>query len=83
MNQHINLFELISKNLETDRYRELNWNGSFHDYLQIAYENPDVLRSAFQRIYDMICTEGSEPSNQLDARDVSHWNFFDDPVEKG
>ncbi|MDE0957139.1 MAG: serine protein kinase [Planctomycetota bacterium] len=83
MNQHINLFELISKNLETDRYRELNWNGSFHDYLQIAYENPDVLRSAFQRIYDMICTEGSEPSKQLDARDVSHWNFFDDPVEKG
>ena len=83
MNQHINLFELISKNLETDRYRELNWNGSFHDYLQIAYENPDVLRSAFQRIYDMICTEGSEPSSQLDARDVSHWNFFDDPVEEG
>ena len=83
MNQHINLFELISKNLETDRYRELNWTGSFHDYLQIAYENPGVLRTAFQRVYDMIDQAGSEASSQLAGRDTVHWKFFDDPVCEG
>ncbi|MGE4618777.1 MAG: serine protein kinase, partial [Planctomycetota bacterium] len=83
MNQHINLFELISKNLETDRYRELNWTGSFHDYLQIAYENPEVLRTSFQRIHDMIVCAGSEPSNQLNSRDCVHWHFFDDPENGG
>ncbi|MAW76249.1 MAG: serine protein kinase [Planctomycetes bacterium] len=83
MNEHINLFELISKNLETERYRELNWTGSFNDYLQIAYENPAVLRTAFQRVHDMIVSQGSESSGQLNSRDCVHWNFFDDPEQGG
>ncbi|NRA76551.1 MAG: serine protein kinase, partial [Planctomycetes bacterium] len=83
MNQHINLFELISKNLETDRYRELKWTGSFHDYLNLAYENPDVLRTSFQRMHDMIVSKGSESSSQLNSRDCVHWDFFDDPDNDG
>ncbi|MGE4602409.1 MAG: serine protein kinase [Planctomycetota bacterium] len=83
MHQHNNLFELVSKNLETDRYRELNWTGSFPDYLQLAYENPAVLRTSFQRVHDMIVSKGSESSSQLTSRDCVHWNLFDDPDQDG
>ena len=35
-------------------YEELNWEGSFEDYLQVVRENPKVTRTAYQRVYDMI-----------------------------
>src|SRR5262249_58499281 len=41
-------------------YEELNWNGSFEDYLKIVRENPKVTRTAFQRVYDMILSYGQE-----------------------
>src|SRR6185295_12230540 len=39
-------------------YAELNWEGSFEDYLAIVRQNPRVTRTAFQRIYDMILSHG-------------------------
>ena len=39
-------------------YAELNWEGSFEDYLEIVRKNPKVTRTAFQRIYDMILSHG-------------------------
>jgi len=41
-------------------YAELNWTGSFEDYLTLVRKNPAVTRSAFQRVYDMILSYGQE-----------------------
>jgi serine protein kinase len=40
------------------QYAELNWEGSYEEYLSIIRQNPKVTRTAFQRIYDMILSHG-------------------------
>ena len=41
-------------------YAELNWSGSFEDYLNLVRKNPAVTRNAYQRVYDMILSYGTE-----------------------
>ena len=40
------------------QYRDLNWEGSFEEYLRIVRERPLVTRNAFARLYDMIVSYG-------------------------
>ncbi len=82
MNKDVNLFSLISSKIDTDEYRELSWQGSFHDYLSLAYETPSIARNAFQRVYDMIRSYGATETTYLN-RPVTHFNFFDDPGNAG
>src|SRR5205823_12779504 len=35
-------------------YRKIHWEGSFEEYLDIVREHPEVTRTAYQRLYDMI-----------------------------
>ncbi len=58
--------ELTSKIAALQDYREyeeLNWIGTFEDYLKVVRENPKVTRTAFQRVYDMILSYGQEASS--------------------
>ena len=43
-----------------ERYRDLSWDGSFEDYLGLVRERPQVTRNAFQRVYDMVISYGTE-----------------------
>ena len=36
------------QNLKT--YKELAWEGSFEDYLELVRKNPQVTRNAYQRL---------------------------------
>jgi len=63
-------------------YQDLNWEGSFEEYLEIARRDPRVLRSAFQRIYDMIVAQGSEEYKEYKKK-IIHYKFFEDPFENG
>jgi len=82
MNHDVNLFSLIASKIDTHEYRELNWQGTFHDYLRLVNENRDVARNAFQRVYDMIQSYGTRETTYLN-RPVTHYNFFDDPSDEG
>ena len=63
-------------------YADLNWEGAFEDYLKICRENPKVLRSAFQRCYDMILSYGRE--EYIDAKKkLVRYLFFRDETHKG
>ena len=45
-------FEMVSRIAalqDYSEYRDLNWEGSFEDYLRIVREKPQVTRNAFQR----------------------------------
>ncbi len=63
-------------------FRDLKWEGNFKDYLGLVLKEPRIARSAFQRIYDMIMSYGSE--EYVDHRKkVTRYKFFSDPLEGG
>ena len=73
----------LIKNLQNvDIYHQLNWEGTFTDYLEIVKKNPRVTRNAFQRLYDMIVSYGTEEYNEHNEKIVKY-KFFDDPIDNG
>lgn len=77
-----NWSDLLSSLNVGNEFRELNWEGSFTDYLAIVSENPDVARNAFQRMYDMILSYGTETYKEY-KKNIIHYKFFDDPIDDG
>ncbi|MEW5986918.1 MAG: serine protein kinase [Chloroflexota bacterium] len=63
-------------------FRDLHWEGSFEEYLDIVRRDPRVARSAFQRLYDMIVSHGAQEYSR-NRETLVHYNFFDDPFENG
>src|SRR5689334_6227338 len=65
-----------------DRYRDLAWEGTFEEYLQIVRERPTVTRNAFQRVYDMVISYGTE--EYIDnKKKLIRYNFFRDEADGG
>src|SRR6476469_2866197 len=65
-----------------DRYRDLAWEGSFEEYLGIIRERPQVTRNAFQRLYDMVISYGTE--EYIDnKKKLVRYNFFKDEQHGG
>src|SRR3954463_5452380 len=63
-------------------YRDLSWEGSFEDYLQIVRGRPQVTRNAYQRVYDMIISYGTE--EYIDnKKKLVRYNFFKDEIDNG
>ena len=63
-------------------YRDLHWEGSFDDYLTIVRDKPQVTRNAYQRLYDMIISYGTEEYIDNKKRLV-RYNFFKDEQAGG
>lgn len=61
--------------LDLSDYRKLHWEGSFEDYLNIVIERPDVTRTAYQRLYDMILAHGTEEVYENKDR-ITRYKFF-------
>jgi serine protein kinase len=77
-----NILNLISQYQNTEHFRELNWEGSFQDYLKVVQQTPKVTRSAFQRVYDMILSYGKEEYAEYKRR-IVRYNFFKDALHEG
>ncbi|HEV3026672.1 MAG TPA: serine protein kinase, partial [Planctomycetota bacterium] len=76
------LLGVIDKALDKRAYQELHWEGTFEDYLKIIADHPRAVRNAFQRVYDMILSYGSETySENRETR--LRYNFFKDPMGAG
>src|SRR2546421_3422198 len=76
------LVSIIDRKLDVSRFREQHWEGNFWEYLDIVLETPTVARNAFQRVYDMILTYGSEPYTIFKQEHI-RYTFFADPIEHG
>ncbi len=62
-------------------YQSLNWQGTFADYLEIVRGNPRVLRTAYQRLYDMVLSYGTE--EYVDSKKkIVRYNFFTGQAEE-
>jgi serine protein kinase len=76
------MIETIAKLQDFKEYADLNWEGSFEEYLQVVRENPKVCRSAYQRVYDMILSHGQE--EYIDnKKKIIRYNFFKDEQHGG
>ncbi len=68
--------------IEPKHYQQLSWSGTFEEYLHLIKKDPNILRNAYQRVYDMILTAGYD--EYVDNKDkIIHYNFFDDPAHNG
>ncbi len=76
------LIEKIAGLQDYQRFADLHWSGSFEEYLEIVQRNPAVSRTAYQRLYDMILSWGSEELVD-NKKKIIHYNFFDDPMNDG
>ncbi|NUO79918.1 serine protein kinase [candidate division KSB1 bacterium] len=76
------IIDSLSKLQDPATYRDLNWQGSFDEYLQTVRRQPGVTRTAFQRIYDMILSFGTEEIVEFKEK-LIRYKFFEDPIDHG
>src|SRR6185436_2961895 len=63
-------------------YKELSWEGSFEDYLALVRRNPQITRTAYQRLYDMVLSHGVE--EYIDnKKKLVRYKFFRDETHGG
>ena len=63
-------------------YQKNHWQGTFAEYLDIVRSDPKVTRTAYQRLYDMILSHGTEETMVNKEKRV-HYLFFEDPMGGG
>src|SRR5262245_43068371 len=78
----VNILGAMVKLQSAQEYQELNWEGSFEDYLKLIQENPRATRNAFQRIYDMILSHGVEEHVEHKKK-ITRYRFFRDYTHNG
>ncbi|MBI2804945.1 MAG: serine protein kinase [Planctomycetes bacterium] len=69
------ILNLIREHLDLSDYRKVHWEGTFEEYLEIVREHPEVTRTAYQRLYDMILTHGVEERFENKEK-VVRYKFF-------
>jgi serine protein kinase len=83
MEQHGNgIVSLVQDMHDKEGYLDLNWTGTFQEYLDFVCENPSVARTAFQRIYDMVLSHGVEEYVD-NKKKITKYNFFKDEKHGG
>ena len=78
----VSFLERIGNLHNESAYRDLHWEGSFEDYLEMVHQDPTVTRTAYQRIYDMLISYGHEEYTR-NRETLVHYRFFDDPFDNG
>jgi serine protein kinase len=76
------VISLISERQDIGQFRKKHWAGSFEEYLDVVAADPRVVRNAFERVYDMVISYGTE-SYEVAREKRVHFKFFDDPLENG
>ncbi len=69
------ILTIIREQLDLSDYRKVHWEGTFEEYLDIVRDHPDVTRTAYQRLYDMILSHGVEERHENKEK-VVRYKFF-------
>src|SRR6516162_4665575 len=67
----------LRQQLNLSDYRKKHWEGSFDEYLDIVRDHPEVTRTAYQRLYDMILSHGTEEVYENKEK-ITRYKFFND-----
>src|SRR5437588_9545936 len=65
----------LRQELNLSDYRKKHWEGGFEEYLDIVRANPEVTRTAYQRLYDMIMCHGTEDVYENKEK-ITRYKFF-------
>jgi serine protein kinase len=76
------LISLIASRQNLDDYQKKHWCGSFAEYLDVVKRDPSVTRTAYQRLYDMIMSKGTEEII-VNKEKLVRYKFFEDPDNSG
>jgi serine protein kinase len=76
------IISMIQANQDLQEFRKLAWTGSFEEYLDIVRADPRVTRNAWQRMYDMIMSYGTEEYLEFKKR-IVRYKLFEDPIDGG
>ena len=71
------ILNALRQELNLSDYRKKHWEGSFDEYLDIVREHPEVTRTAYQRLYDMILSHGTEEVYENKEK-ITRFRFFTD-----
>ena len=78
----VSLVERVAALQDQKRYEDLHWSGSFEDYLELIRRNPRVARTAYERLYDMVLSHGTE--EYVDSKKkITRYRFFQDEAHEG
>src|SRR5437868_11986645 len=69
------ILSALRPQLDVGDYRKTHWEGTFEDYLSIVLEHPEVTRTAYQRLYDMILSHGTEEVYEHKEK-IIRYRFF-------
>jgi len=78
----LDLARLLRDSQDLRQYQDEHWEGTFQDYLSLVAEDPLILRTAHQRVYDMVMSYGVDEI-EVDKAKVQSYRFFSDPIEDG
>jgi serine protein kinase len=76
------LVTLVAEGQNLNEFRKEHWEGTFAEYLDLVPQVPKITRSAFQRLYDMILSAGTEEYESAKEKFL-RYRFFDDPEDDG
>jgi len=71
------ILNALRQELNLSDYRKKHWEGSLDEYLDIVREHPEVTRTAYQRLYDMISSHGTEEVYENKEK-ITRYRFFAD-----
>src|SRR5438270_3534217 len=77
MSAGTDLIAMIASRQNLADYQKKHWTGSFADYLDIVRRDPKVTRTAYQRVYDMILSHGTEEVI-VNKEKAVRYKFFED-----
>ena len=69
------ILDSVRPHLDLGDYRKKHWEGTFEEYLNIVIEHPEVTRTAYQRLYDMILAHGTEEVYENKEK-IIRYKFF-------
>src|SRR5947209_20573853 len=69
------ILEALRRELDLSDYRKIHWEGTFEEYLDIVRRHPEVTRTAYQRLYDMILAHGTDEVYEHKEK-VIRYKFF-------
>ena len=76
------IIEIIAERQDLDQFRKKNWEGTFEGYLDMVRGEPKVTRNAFERVYDMVLSHGTD-SYEEGREKHTRYRFFQDPDGEG
>jgi serine protein kinase len=76
------LISLIARRQNLEDYKQKHWTGSFAEYLDVVKRDPKITRTAYQRLYDMILSKGTEEI-VVNKEKLLRYKFFEDPDSNG